>query len=286
MSTSATEHLTSMPSPFGLYMKAAGSARRKPKGLPAIPSLQAEMPAAKVDAAHLAAYRKICGFADGDTLPIIYPQIMAQPLVMHLMTRPSFPLPLLGLVHLRNHIEQLRPLRADEQFDIRVATGEGREVKAGLEFDMIHEFTVGAEVIWRSVMTILYRVPGPKGGKSAPPAPATELAEYRSFEAPADIGRRYAKVSGDYNPIHLTAASAKLFGFPRAIAHGLWSMARCCALLQPELPAPPKQLSVQFKQPLLLPGKVALKFQRKGDGLDYALLSRSSDKIHLTGALR
>jgi hypothetical protein len=281
-----SEILSQMPAASSLYLKAAGSARRKPKGKPQIPALSVGMHGMQVDPQHLAAYRDICGFAGGPSLPIIYPQIMAQPLVMHLMTQPAFPLPLLGLVHLRNSIEQIRPLHADEAFDIQVATGESREVRAGLEFDIVNEFKVGEEVIWRALMTVLFRVPGPKGGKSTPPPPEVQLAEYRSFDAPADIGRRYAKVSGDYNPIHLYGLTAKMFGFPRAIAHGLWSMARCCALLQPELHAEPKALTVAFKQPLLLPGKVGLKFLRKGDVLDYQLLSRSSDKVHLTGTLR
>ena len=62
-------------------------------------------------------------------------------------------------------------------------------------------------------------------------------------------------MSQDYNPIHLYGFTAKLFGFPRAIAHGLWSAARCLALLQDKLPTPPVAYSVQFKQPLLLPGR-------------------------------
>lgn len=281
-----SETLTAMPSTAGLYFKAAGSARRKPQGKPSIPGLSVNFDGRKVDAAHLKAYRDICGFKDGDTLPVVYPQIMAQPLTIYLMTQKDFPLPLLGLVHLRNHIEQTRPLRADEQFDIRIATGESRDVKAGLEFDIVHEYRVGEEVIWRALMTVLYRVPGPKGGKSKPPELNPQLAEYRSFDVPADIGRRYASVSGDYNPIHLSSLSAKLFGFERAIAHGLWSMARCCAVLLPELPGEPKSLTGQFKQPLLLPGKVALKFLRNGDALEYALLARGSDKVHLAGTLR
>ena len=280
-----SELLTSLPSTVGLYLKAAGTARRKPAGKPEIPRIATGIKALRVDAKHLAAYRSICGFAEGETLPIVYPQIMAQSLGIHLMTQRGFPLPLLGLVHLRNHIEQKRPLRADEVFDVSVATGESREVGAGLEFDVVNEFSVDGDVVWRALMTVLYRVPGPKS-RSRPATPAPQLAEYRAFDAPADIGRRYAKVSGDYNPIHLTAASAKLFGFKRAIAHGLWSMARCCALMQSELGAEPQSLSVQFKQPLFLPGRVALKYLRNGDALEYALLARNSDKVHLAGTLR
>jgi acyl dehydratase len=54
--------------------------------------------------------------------------------------------------------------------------------------------------------------------------------------APADIGRRYGLVSGDMNPIHLSAPSAKLFGFRQAIAHGLWTKARALAAMLPRQP--------------------------------------------------
>lgn len=280
--------LQKLPSALSLYLGAAGTARRKPKGRPEIPALSVEMSGLKADAGKLAAYRAICGFAEGDTLPIIYPQIMATSLAMHLMASPTFPLPMLGLVHVRNHIEQVRPLRADESFDVRVATGESRDVKAGLEFDIDMSFSVGEQVVWRAVMTTLYRLPSTgKSGRSAPPpAPSSELAEYHSFDAPADIGRRYARVGGDYNPIHLYAGTAKLFGFPRAIAHGLWSMARCTALTQDRLGREPSVLDVQFKQPLLLPGKVAVKFNVKDGVVNFSLLARNASKTHLSGSLR
>ncbi|HVT34367.1 MAG TPA: MaoC/PaaZ C-terminal domain-containing protein, partial [Nevskiaceae bacterium] len=226
-----TEVLSAMPSALALYAKAAATARRKPKGKPQIPALDARMDNVRADAAKLAAYNKVCGFEPGEQLPITYPQVMIAALHMHLMSNAAFPLPMLGLVHVRNHIEQTRALRADESFTVNVRTGESRDVRQGLEFDIHTEFSAGEETPWRSVMTILYRMKGPKGQAKAPPVPAPALAEYRNFDAPADIGRRYAKVSGDHNPIHTSAVGAKLFGFPRAIAHGMWTLARVTALV-------------------------------------------------------
>lgn len=278
--------LQQLPAALPLYLKASLSARKKPKGKPSIPALATSLPGLAIEPARLAAYESLCGFSASEHLPVTYPQVLAAPIHMHLMTRPEFPLPLLGLVHLRNHIEQRRALGRDERFDVAVRLGESREVRQGLEFDLATEFAVEGEIVWQALTTILYRMGAPqkKGGKPAAEAP--QLAEYRSFEAPADIGRRYARVSGDYNPIHMSAASAKLFGFPRAIAHGMWSLARCTALLQDSLGLPPAALDVQFRQPLLLPGQVSLKLRRGAPQLEFALLDRHSDKVHLTGSLR
>lgn len=279
--------LNKLPSAFSLYMGAASTARRKPIGKIEIPALEARMENVKADAKQLAGYNAVCGFKDSDLLPITFPQVMVTGLQMHLMTQPEFPLPLLGLVHLRNSIMQQRPLRADEAYGVTVKLGESREIRIGLECDLITEFSLGDQLLYRAVTTVLYRIAGPKSsGKSKAEVPETVLAEYSSFDAPADIGRRYASVGKDYNPIHLWATTAKMFGFPRAIAHGMWSLARCVALTQDRLKGEPKELHVQFKQPLLLPGKVAVKYSVQSEGVNFALLARNSSKTHLTGSLR
>lgn len=281
--------LAQLPSAQGLYLKAASTALRRPKGKLKIPDFSVKVSQVEVSAQQLAAYREVCGFAEGEALPITYPHIMAAALHMHLMVQRGFPLPLLGLVHLRNQITQRRALRADERFDFDVRLGESREVRQGLEFDLISEVQSGGEAVWHEVMTVLHRIPGPKGPPSrSAPLPA-RLADYLSVEAPADLGRRYAKVGKDFNPIHLAPWTAKLFGFKRHIAHGMWSAAHCAALLEGQLSAPPRELDVQFRQPLFLPGRASLKYfhaSEPGQGIEFALLARNSDKVHLSGLLR
>lgn len=280
--------LQKLPSSLSLYLGAAGTAQRKPKGKVTLPNLEARLENVRVDAKQLAGYNKVCGFRDSDLLPITFPQVMVAGLHMHLMMQPQFPFALLGLVHLRNSIVQQRPLRADETYSVMVKIGESREIRIGLEFDLITEFSLGDDVLYRAVTTILYRsATGTKGGaKPRPEAVESVLSEYLSFDAPADTGRRYAAVGKDYNPIHLWAATAKLFGFPRAIAHGMWSLARCAALTQDNLGHEPIELHVQFKQPLLLPGKVAVKYNIAAGVVNFALLARNAGKTHLTGSLR
>ncbi len=281
-----TQVLNQIPDAQKLMLKAAGTLMRRPKGRPALPELAVQVGDVGADAKHLAAYAEVCGFQAIEQLPITFPHVMAGALHLHLMTQKSFPFPMLGLVHIRNDIRQVRPLGANERFDLHVRIGESRDVRQGIEFDLQTEARIGDQAIWSETSTILHRMPGPTGGATQRPAadPAT-LADYRQFNAPTDIGRRYASVGLDYNPIHLSPIPAKLFGFKRHIAHGMWSMARCAALLEPELGAAPTALKVQFKQPLFLPGRVALKFEPAGKTLRFALLSSSSSKTHLSGEL-
>ena len=60
---------------------------------------------------------------------------------------------------------------------------------------------------------------------------------------------RYARASGDYNPIHIDEEFAKQVGLPGRILHGLWTMAQV-ARAQTEHAGGPhalKRLSVQFR---------------------------------------
>jgi acyl dehydratase len=285
--------LDRMPEP-GL-LKAFGTLGRKPRGEVVLPQISVKLDGVRFEPKRLEAYRRICGFPDGP-VPIPYPQVNAVSLHMHLMTRPQFPLPLVGLVHLRNVIEQTRELMPDESFAVEVAILGHKTTDKGLEFDLETTYRDAAEkIVWRAVTTILRRGKQPKKHKGAPPVEDAQLSEYRAIDAPDDIGRRYGRIAGDMNPIHLYPVTAKLLGFDRHIAHGMWSMARCCALLLPELGRVPVELTTQFKQPLFLPARAAMRYGHKGpkgqpgsrgDALAFRLIGRDSGKVHLDGALR
>lgn len=281
-----TETLNRIPDAGGLYFKAALTATRKPGADPQVPPLAVRVEQVAVDAAHLSEYGRVCGFDYVQQLPITFPHVMAGALHLHLMTQAGFPFPLLGLVHVRNLIEQSRPIEADERFDLQVRIGQARRVRQGIEFDLLTDAEVDGTAIWRETSTILHRMPAPRQQGARPAPEPGSMATYRSFAVPADTGRRYAAVGRDYNPIHLTPLTARLFGFPQHIAHGMWSAARCAAILQADLDHPPLHLSVQFRQPLLLPGRVTLKSVITDEGAGFTLMSARNSKPHLVGTLR
>src|ERR1700758_4078158 len=131
--------LSGLPPALPAFVRAGLSASRRVRGTPVLPQWQTRVRALRADSGRLAAYNELCGYPESDELPMLFPQAMATPLFLSLMTRPGFPLPLLGLVHVRNLVEQSRPLKTGETFDMSMRLGEGREVKAGYEFDLITE---------------------------------------------------------------------------------------------------------------------------------------------------
>jgi acyl dehydratase len=206
----------------------------------------------EVDRAHLAAYDRVCGFRLRDELPATYPHALAFPLAVDLLTG-ALPFSPLGLVHVANRIEQRRPLRAGERLDLRVWAADLRPHDRGTQFDMFAEASVDGEAVWHDRSTYLHREGGGGGGGRDGDEPPVAGAIWR---VPGDIGRRYARVSGDSNPIHLHGLAAKALGQPGAIAHGMWTKARCLAALEGTLPDA-YAVEVRFKVPLRIPGTAA-----------------------------
>jgi acyl dehydratase len=235
----------------------------------------------EVDRRRLAEYARVCGFAVGDTLPATYPHVLAFPLALELMSGGDFPFGVLGLVHVRNAIDQLRPLDAGEPLDLRVWAERLAEHPRGRTVDVVAEAYADGELAWRDRSTYLHREAGPGDGAKQRAEPPQAVAEWR---VPGDIGRRYAAVSGDRNPIHMHGISARLFGQKAAIAHGMWSKARCLAALQGRLPDA-FGVDVAFKLPILLPAKVAFATWLDDGARRFALHDARSGKPHLEGTI-
>ena len=240
------------------------------------------------DPTRLRSYRQLCAFpASPPVLPITYPHLTAFPMAMSLMTRRDFPIPVLGLVHTRNVIEQQRPISATEPLTLRVSIAQPYEHPRGSAFDVTADARgESGKILWHGVSTYLHRnAASPSTPAEARPDP-TPLPP--TWHLPADLGRRYASISGDRNPIHLYPWTAKLFGFPRQIAHGMWTMARCLAALESAEEPAAMRASVDFRAPVPLPAEVTFTASPAEDDVaatDFVLQASSTGRIHLTGRL-
>jgi hypothetical protein len=228
--------------------------------------------AVDVSLRHLTAYNAVCGFALRDALPLTYPHVLGFPLQMKLMTGSGFPFPLPGLVHIANRITQSRPLTLDEQLEITVSARDLKPHPQGVQVDVV----TSVSGVWEGVSTYLRRTGGGSSGGEEPRRPVGSAV----WRVPADIGRRYAAVSGDRNPIHLYPLSAKLFGFKRAIAHGMWTKARCVAALEGRLPEA-VTVDVRFKKPLLIPSRVEFSAVEVSGGWEFGVWGKGP---HLLGS--
>jgi acyl dehydratase len=208
---------------------------------------------------------------------------------MGIMTDSSFPFPAIGTVHLANRITQHRPISPVEKLDVTATAVNLRPHAKGRVFDLVTTVTSAGEAVWESTSNYLRLGRGDQDAKAENEpfdiVPGTGIV----WKLPGNLGRQYAAVSGDHNPIHLYPLSAKAFGFKRQIAHGMWSKARCVAAFANRLGVQ-STVEVEFKKPIFLPGKVAFGSRVvDGDthrGLDFALTNPGSGAPHLVGRAR
>lgn len=277
----------SIPKPLGLFAKVALSTLKK-NHFKALPQAEYSVDAVKINRKHLSSYNSICGYQDLDTLPPLYLGILSMPLQLSLMVGEDFPFAILGIVHIRNTVEQFKPVNVTDTIALATRFGEITPHEKGKLFTFITTAKVKGEIVWESVATYLARcktegvVPKSDKKESRLTAKANDINE--DFVLPEDLGRRYALISGDFNFIHIHAVTAKAFGFKRAIAHGMWTKARSVAALG-TLPNA-YFLDVQFKMPVFLPNKVHLQAQKIGQKTTFELTGAKDGKPHLLGTLQ
>ena len=285
-----TRIMSHEPSGLGLALKAALPAVPVIGNLPGVRHKQGDLPTwellrsdVSTDLAALEQYNEVCGFVRAETLPATYPHIAAHVMHMKLMTDTDFPFTPLGAVHLRNRITQHRPIGREERYDLRLAATAITPHPKGELVHLTTEAHVGKELVWDETMSVLFR--GKKRGDE-PETPA--LAGIKPPAGPVhwnlatDLGRRYGKISGDQNPIHLYPVTARAFGFPRHIAHGMWTKAKALSSVQNRLPDS-FTVEVEFKRPILLPSTVVFGTDVQGAEIVFGVQSKRDGIPHMVG---
>ncbi len=289
------------PSILPLYLRAAAPLIPGASLLPFVPGrakdvpeLELELAGVRPDPEAVAAYARVCGFSLRDSLPPTYPHVLAFPLHMAVMADGRFPFGAVGLVHIENRIAQHRPLGLGEELKLIVRPTPLQPHKNGRTFGLRTEAWTGRQKAWESTSTFLHRGKPPQHPADGPKAGAgvafsahqrqEELGIGATWKLGGDLGRRYAAVSGDRNPIHMHALTAKPLGFPSAIAHGMWTKARCLAALEGRLPDA-FAVEVRFRKPIRLPGRVEFLSDVGKQDVDFAVRDAKRHIPHLDGHL-
>ena len=268
---------------MNLVRAAAGALPFVPRG-EKLPDRTITVDELAIDPANVAAYANVTGLRFGDAVPLTYPFALTFPTVMSLVTGFDFPFAAMGSVHIANQITQHRPILVTDTVSVRTHAENLREHRRGLLVDIVTDVNVGNETAWHQVTTFLHQQrtslsdePKPSPQKQPKPGPPNAVLRI----TPGQI-RHYASVGGDHNPIHTNPIAAKLFGFPTAIAHGMFSAAAVLANIEGQLPAAIKY-SVRFAKPVVLPARAGLYVDRISDGWQLTLRNMSKGDPHLTG---
>lgn len=295
--------LDALPDLGRLIVKAAvrGVSKRSGEGERALPDRVLVVNGHVQDAARLAAYDRVCGFPLRNAVPATWLHVVTFPLQAALMSERDFPFPMAGLVHLTNAMTLHRPVTAGERLGLRVWADSLGEHQRGVRFDVVGEVRVGDEVVWSGRSTYLSRRPDARGAGASQKGEARPDADRsrrrvslpdptQQWRLPPDLGRRYARVSGDVNPLHLYPLTARPFGFGRPLIHGMWTHARALSALGGRLPEA-YSVDVTFTKPILLPATVAFGSGEPGtgsaaSGVAFAVMNREGTRPYLVGEVR
>jgi acyl dehydratase len=241
---------------FGAALKKQGVA---PGGAYGVPLLEALPRRVVLEEARIQRYERACGIdPPAEQVPPAYPEALFLGPMAELATARGFPLSPLGLIHVRQTVAPRRAIPRNAALDLCCRIAEARDVPQGIEVDMAMEARMDGTVAWEGTATVLSRNARTRGRSSAGRQPSTTEPPTRGLEITAGprTGLDYAAATGDYNPHHLYPWTARLLGYRRPIAHGMWTLARALDLLHgARALTPPYGVEATFKRPLFLPGR-------------------------------
>jgi hypothetical protein len=255
------------------YARALAPWKRSASSTTQVPATQSMVLGWRPDRERVATYRAVVGSTA--EVPLALPQVPVMAMTVDLVSRWSFPMRALGMVHMGSVVEVLGDLPLDAGWDLRTWATPGRHVRSGMEFDVVGEVSIDGTPRWRSRAVYLSRSRSASGAEvSTVPGIAAQGPWDAEQVMPVaeGTGRAFARVSGDINPMHLHQVPARAFGFHRAIAHGWWTTGRVAAMLAVDECAPGRTFEVVFRRPVELPSAPTLCSRGLADGVEFAVM--------------
>lgn len=294
------------PGTVAIYLRALGRMPVRPQGaLPqergrTLSPIEVSQPGVRIDPARLERFRDVCGSPDnGLQVPAAYPECLFLGPMAEAVLSDAFPLSPFGLIHVRQRIALLHAIDPGATLDLSCRLAEIRETDRGFEVDFAMRADTAGTEAWNGMTTLLSRNKRARsrhgGGRDGQASWISGEEPFRSIlvRVPEDTGRRYAAVSGDWNPHHLYAATARLLGYRRAIAHGMWTFARTLAAIEAERPFTlPIEVNASFKRPILLPGEIEIRLLDERllgsdvRGVRFEARDARSGEPHMAGSIR
>jgi hypothetical protein len=206
----------------------------------------------------IARYREAFGFT-GEHIPLTWWYLIAQRAHLATMLAPGFPFKIVGLVHMDNALQEHGQPTPGEPLLVRTILRLLPPSSSGA-LRCVLETTggTGGAAVFTCTSTYLIR----RGARSNAEKRETDVslpgALLKQWSLDRAAGRRYARLSGDWNPIHLYGWSARLMGMRAPIIHGMHTLTSSCAALESAAGQHLTGIACRFRAPITLRSKVSL----------------------------
>ena len=239
----------------------------------------------QLDPAQISRFKSVCGYGDdGHPVPAPYIQTLFIGLVSRFIGSPHFPINPMGLIQVGQSFCLERPIALSESLDLSCTLKDMTQTPRGITTRMSFEAESKGGLVWQGIATYFTRAKNPPPKDRSQKVEEAGLPVREVIRVPANTGRRYASVSRDFNPHHLYPWTAKLIGFKRAIAHGIWSLARAGASLEKAYGYPEHlEMEGALKLPIFLPSTVTLGYEKQEEGIRFELRDEKRALPHLKG---
>jgi acyl dehydratase len=281
--------LSKLPSGLASYPRVLLTRRPDILSLTEPAEFEVRLDGVVIEPRNVARYASVCAFDASDVrngyVPVTYPHVLSMPLHLKIMGHAAFPLRPMGLIHIANTIAQPRALEAGMTVNLVVAARNYRKTDAGLAFDMVTDLMRAGQTIWRETCVFMSRWPESvqrTGGRPPrPPKAPKDSQVLTELEVDQNRAWNYARVSGDFNPIHLNDRAARFFGLRGAISHGMWSLARSLAERPTDAAPSDARLETQFLTPVQLPAHVNIKQWVEDGQQKRAMCDVRTGRVHM-----
>ncbi len=230
----------------------------------------------------LAQYAQFIGFKNAN--PLCYLYLLAQRAQTQLMVQPSFTLPIPGLVHLANHLEQFTAFNPNIPFTINAQikvkpTAEIGSIKPIAQVNFYQNTTLVASCN----STYLVKKKKKNIKKTFNNIENRLFSHHFNINIPLNIGKSYSQVSGDSNPIHTQKWFAKLLGFNQPIVHGWYMVSKIVENIEEFTNSDVKTINVSFKNPVYMPTTLTINYSKNNKTIDFE--AKNGEKIAIMGTL-
>ncbi|WP_448553717.1 MaoC/PaaZ C-terminal domain-containing protein [Thalassotalea montiporae] len=189
------------------------------------------------------------------TLPISYLFIESYRYLGQLLLQAKLPSGLLGLIHISASFEEQQPVSWQQPFDLILSLIGSQASDKGLVYRIRIEMLQNNNVCLVSEHQLLDKFKDYQRGERRRQFDVANALSAVAYQPLTPVlARKYAKLSGDYNPIHLQPWLAKMLGMHACVIHGMYQMH--WALVNTDKSY--QKVTAHFNKACYLPRKVSL----------------------------